>query len=100
MQAWNEKNQGRDEFEQITGQLGLSRREIQRKHVQIYGRTLADWFLRQQIIPLLESAGLICQEPDPGDKRKMLIYPTTPLAISATQNNSESNGGVEERLNL
>jgi len=100
MQAWNNKNRDRDGFEQITGQLGLSRREIQRKHVQIYGRTLADWFLRQQIIPLLESAGLICQEPDPGDKRKMLIYPTTPLAISATQNNSESNGGVEERLNL
>jgi len=96
MQAWNEKNQGRDEFEQITGQLGLSRREIQRKHVQIYGRTLADWFLRQQIIPLLESAGLICQEPDPSDKRKMLIYPTTLLAISATQNNSEPDGGVEK----
>ncbi|MCL4390229.1 MAG: toprim domain-containing protein [Patescibacteria group bacterium] len=98
--AWNEKNQGRDEFEKITGQLGLTRREIQRKHILVYGRTLADWLLRQHMIPLLESAGLICQEPDPSDKRKMLIYPTTPLGNSATQNNSEPNGGVEEKLNI
>lgn len=76
--------------------LGLSRREVTQKHLQIYGRVLPDWLLRQQIIPMLENAGLIQQEPDPDDKRKMLIYPTSPLTISADENNSESHGGVEK----
>ena len=85
-------------FEEITGQLGLTRREITLKHLQAYGRVLADWLLRQQIIPTLENAGLIIQEPDPNDKRKMLIYPTTPLTISTNQNNSELDGGVSPDL--
>jgi hypothetical protein len=88
--AWNEKNQKRTEgFEEITGPLGLTRREVTQKHLQVYGRVLADWLLRQQIIPMLENAGLITQEPDPNDKRKMLIYPTTLLTISGDKNNSE-----------
>lgn len=94
--AWREKNQNRNEgFEEITGQLGLTRQGITKKYLQVYGRVLADWLLRQQIIPMLENAGLINQEADPDDKRKMLIYPTTPLTISAEQNNSELDGGVE-----
>ena len=32
--------------------------------------------LRTQIIPMLETAGLIMQEPDPSDKRQKLIFPT------------------------
>ena len=84
--AWNDKNQNRSVgFEEITGQLGLARREITLKHLQVYGRVLADWLLRQHIIPMLENAGLIIQEPDPNDKRKMLIYPITP----EEQRNSE-----------
>ena len=94
--AWRDKNQNRsDGFEEITGQLGLTRREVSQKHLQVYGRVLADWLLRQQIIPMLESAGLIVQEPDQSDKRKMLIYPTAPLTISPNKNNSELDGGVE-----
>lgn len=81
--AWNDKNKNRAEgFEKITGELGLTRQDIIQKHYQVYGRFIADWQLRQQIIPMLETAGLIIQEPDPNDKRKMLIYPTTPLSIS------------------
>jgi hypothetical protein len=91
--AWYDKNQN-TESEGITGQLGLTRREVTLKHLQVYGRVLADWLLRQQIIPMLENAGLIIQEPDPNDKRKMLIYPTTPFSIPANQNNSELRGGV------
>lgn len=86
--AWSEKNAG-----QIS--TGLSRGEIMKKHYEVYGRRLADWQLRQQIIPMLENAGLIIQEPDPNDKRKMLIYPTTALDTSEAQNYSESSGGVE-----
>jgi len=88
--AWNEKNQKRTQgFEEITGQLGLTRREVTQKHLQVYGRVLPDWLLRQQIIPMLENAGLITQEPDPNDKRRMLIYPTTLLTISGAENGSK-----------
>jgi len=89
--AWNEKNS----VEGLVGSSGLTRQDIIQKHYKTYGRFIADWQLRQQIIPMLETAGLITQEADQNDKRKMLIYPTTPLTISAEQNNSESDGGVE-----
>lgn len=75
--------------------LGLSRQDLIKKHFEVYSRFLPDWQLRQQIIPQLETAGLIIQEPDPVDRRKLLIYPTTPLTISEDQNNSELDGGVE-----
>ena len=95
--VWKEKNQSRrEDFEEITGKPGLTRREVTQKHLQVYGRVLPDWQLRQQIIPMLENAGLISQEPDPSDRRRMLIYPTTPLTISGTENNSELNGRVNE----
>lgn len=34
------------------------------------------------------------QDPDPNDKRKMLIYHTTPLTISKEENNGEPRGRV------
>jgi hypothetical protein len=78
--AFNEKNQTRTKgSEEI---VGLSRQDIIEKHYEVYGRFIPDWQLRQQILPMLETAGLIRQEPDPGDKRRMLIYPTTRLTIS------------------
>lgn len=93
LSAWNDKNRS-ENFEEMTGELGLSRQDIIQKHYQVYGRFIADWQLRQQIIPMLETAGLIMQEQNPNDKRKMLIYPTASLAISKEQNNSELRGGV------
>ena len=96
LSAWNDKNSNRSEgFQEITGELGISRQEISQKHYQVYGRFIADWQLRQQIIPMLETAGLVTQEADPSDKRKMLIYPTTQLNISEVKNNSELEGGVK-----
>ena len=91
--AWEKKNITSADGEE--NKLGLTRREVTQKHLYVYGRVLADWSLRQQIIPMLENAGLIQQEPDPYDRRKMLLYPTSPLTISSSaQNNSESHGGV------
>ncbi|HLN18630.1 MAG TPA: hypothetical protein VK255_00485, partial [Patescibacteria group bacterium] len=82
--AWEEKNGN-----SLTGiKQGLSRQEIVKKHYEIYARPLAIWLLRQQILPMLESAGLISQEKDPMDARKYLVYPTQPLTISH-ENNSE-----------
>lgn len=85
--AYREKNDGRSQgYEDATGKLGLFRQDISQKHFQVYGRFIPDWQLRQEIIPMLEAAGLIRQEPDPSDKRKILIYPTTLLTISDFDN--------------
>jgi len=58
---------------------GLTRREVIKKHFEVYGRFLADWQLRQQIIPMLETSGLITQEQDKEDRRKYLIFPASLL---------------------
>lgn len=90
--AYTKKNS-----ELISGvKIGLNRQEISQEHYRIYGRFIPDWQLRQQIIPMLETAGLVYTEPDQDDRRKILVYPTAPLIISSSENNSESNGGVLE----
>ena len=95
LKAWNDKNSNRSEgFAEITGALGLSRQELLQKHFEVYGRMLDTNQLRQQILPMLETAGLIVQEADPNDKRKMLIYPTALSTKSPDQKNSENGGGV------
>lgn len=83
--------------ESLSGvRLGLTRQEILQKHFEVYGRFLPDWQLRQQIIPMLETAGMITLQKDhPTDKRVTLIYPTTPLTTSIEQNNSELDSGEE-----
>ena len=86
--AWKEKNANL-----VTG--GLTRQELLQKHFDLYGRMLDGHQLRQQILPMLETAGLIIQEPDPNDKRKLLIYPAISL-----QNNSETTGGVDDDLDI
>ncbi|MFA4880448.1 MAG: toprim domain-containing protein [Candidatus Doudnabacteria bacterium] len=91
LKAWNDKNSNRSE---ATGLLGLSRQELLQKHFEVYGRMLDTNQLRQQILPMLEMAGLIVQEADQNDKRKMLISPTALTTKSPNQNNSENGGGV------
>jgi len=71
MAKWNEKNG----FGDLDEKVGLARTEIQQKHYQVYGRMLDGVQLRQQILPMLEVAGLISQEKDPSDKRKILVCP-------------------------
>lgn len=95
--AWRGKNAQRNEaLEGLTGQLGLTRQEILQKHYDVYGRMLDNAQLRQQILPMLETAGLIVQEQDPADKRKILVYPTVLSTISEDQTNSGVEGGVNE----
>ncbi len=86
--------------------IGLERKEIIRKYFEVYSRPIQDWFLRREILPALESAGLIIIEIDPKDKRKNLIYPTPtldfPISSPPTVNfpisleNKEQEGGVKE----
>lgn len=54
----------------------LKRQYVTKKFYEVHGRPLADWQLRQQIIPMLENVGLITQEKDPSDKRNKLIIPS------------------------
>lgn len=78
--------------------IGLTRQDIMQKHYEVYGRFLPLWQLKEQIIPLLEAAGLIGQEQDSTDRRKTLIYPTALLSISKTPNNGELSGRVEAKI--
>lgn len=93
--AWEAKNSNRGGFEELTGKLGLSRQEILDKHYAVYGRMLNIHQLRMQILPMLETAGLIEQERDPADKRKVMIFPSSLYQLSGTKNNSELGGGVK-----
>jgi hypothetical protein len=77
------------------GYKGLSRKEISKEHLRIYGRILADWVLRQQIIPMLENSGLISQEADLNDKRKILICPINNSENNNIENHGELGGGVD-----
>jgi len=90
--AWKDKNPDDGEF---MGTAGLLRNDVLKKHLEVYGRVLNDWFLRQQILPVLENSGLITQEPDPTDKRRVLIYPVA--GISKVEDKySELSGGVKD----
>lgn len=54
---------------------GITRNDISKKYYEIYEQMLDVTKFRQQILPMLETAGLIFQEADAIDKRKVLIYP-------------------------
>lgn len=75
--------------------IGISREELLKEHLGVYGRNLSPETLRKEIVPLLEAAGLIIQEPDPVDKRHILIYPTPLSPISPNINNRGKDGGVD-----
>lgn len=68
---------------------GIGRNEILSKHFEVYGRSLPDWLVRQQIIPMLINSGLVYQEPDPNDKRRQLLYPTLNLTIVSDKEKEE-----------
>ena len=54
---------------------GLKREEISKAHYNIYGRPLPEWYLRREILPLLQNTGLIYEEAQESDKRVKLIFP-------------------------
>ncbi len=92
--AWKAKNDDGNGGE-LTEKIGLSRQEVLEKHYKVYGRMLDSHQLRQQILPMLETAGLIVQEQDPNDKRKIMIFPSSLYQLSDENRNSETEGGVE-----
>lgn len=56
--------------------LGIDRKGIEKRYFEIYHKPLNYEFFKRYLKPGLESAGLITEEPDPNDKRRMLYYPT------------------------
>ena len=79
--AWKDKNRNSDV------PVGLLRGEVLSHHYAAYGRMLDATQLRQQILPMLETAGLIFEEPDPHNRRRKYIFPVE-------ARNSGSRGGV------
>lgn len=92
--AYKEKNEFQSQVFDETPKHGITRQEILEKHYKVYGRMLDAQQLRQQIIPVLETSGLIYQEQDPNDKRKILISPSTFFGAQQ-QNNSDDECGVD-----
>lgn len=92
--AYKEKNEFQSQVFSETPKHGITRQEILEKHYKVYGRMLDAQQLRQQIIPVLETSGLIYQEQDPNDKRKILISPSTFFGAQQ-QNNSDDECGVD-----
>lgn len=53
----------------------ITRKEILKKHFEVYKRPLSMSVLRQQILPQLEQVGLIMQEKGGSDGREMVVIP-------------------------
>jgi len=73
---------------------GVDRKTILAQYHETYGRALADERLRRDILPALESSGLIGQEPDPHDKRKMRVVSPDLPPISNEPDTEENRGLV------
>lgn len=56
---------------------GLERSAVVKRYFEVYHSPLPMWKLIREILPSLESAGLVALEPDPGDKRRTLVRPLT-----------------------
>lgn len=82
--AWNDKIL-------VNRKRGLTRNDIAKKYYEVFEQMLDVTKFRQQILPMLETAGLIYQEADLIDKRKVLIFPN-PAHTGIVQNNIVSTG--------
>lgn len=74
---------------------GITRLDIMNKHYQVYKRRLNMNSLRFDILPTLDSAGLITREKDRVDARKEVIFITDFKTLSELENNSDNECGVK-----
>lgn len=75
---------------------GVTYKDILKRHNEVYGRMIAPWLLRQEVLPLLETAGLIELEKDPNDRRKVLIIPLLSLTTSDSEEIASGDGDMED----
>lgn len=69
---------------------GVTKKELAKKYYQVHGTVVEDHRLRQQILPALETAGLIDVDLNPTNRREKLY---TPVELSSEY--SEPDGGVD-----
>lgn len=91
--AWEKKNAGRRDLK-----IGLSRREVLAEHYAVYGRMLDNNTLAKQILPMLETAGLIVEEQDEIDKRAKIIFPSFIYELDKEVKNSINESGVNPTM--
>ncbi|MEX1027480.1 MAG: hypothetical protein WD049_05670, partial [Candidatus Paceibacterota bacterium] len=72
---WNEHLQRAKTQMNVFADDGIERQAILKKHTEIHGRSLNITYLRQNILPQLEQAGLIVQERSTHDGRRMVVFP-------------------------
>jgi len=51
----------------------VTRQQFLNRYYKFYGRLLSERRLSREVLPSLEAKGLVTQEPDPSDRRKMLL---------------------------
>jgi len=73
---------------------GVSRKDIACKFHELYGRPISQKRLKEDVLPSLESAGLVTSERNPKDMRETLIHPTVTGYIVTGSNNMPDNSGV------
>jgi len=78
--------------------VGLSRQNIAHAYNSIYGRPIQDWLLRQEILPMLESSGLIKSEQDKHDKRKLLYLPHPATHYTLKETVVSSGVGLKDKF--
>jgi hypothetical protein len=83
--------------------VGLSRKQIRSNYFSVFHKSLNSK-LEDSIIQQLEAASLVVQEPDPDDKRRMLVYPRVSENISpdtlSTSKAEEEEEGKNKVLNV
>jgi hypothetical protein len=90
-----------DEFGDVVPEekkFGVNRQAILTQYAHVHGTNLGMYRLRNDYLPGIISAGLIYEEPDPNDRRQMLIYPSFAKrkADEPVQQYSEPQSGVEK----
>jgi hypothetical protein len=76
---------------------GVSREDILKKYYVVRHKALSPETLKREIIPQLELVGLIIQEADPEDKRRLLVYPTvsTPIISAKLTETTNQRKGIK-----
>ena len=80
---------------------GIDRHGILSEYFKEFHRSLSPKRLEKEILPALESSGLVSEEADPSDKRRSIFYPHPPAYISSggsSSNNVPPQVGVNEDL--
>lgn len=98
LSAWKEKLSDIETY--APKPKGLTRQEIRNQHYKLRESNLNDFKLRAEILPMLETAGLILQENALEDARQKLVVPLADVNVNLPPINSEHGGGVTQTNEL